>query len=205
MTNLIKSFAKSESGAVTVDWVVLTAALVGLGLAVMTVVSNGIEDLSGDISTALADTDPLTNPFATNGADVAGNDCSARKRPWSSRGCANAGAAPFSRKLSCFRCRWRRRRCPCPPPGNCDDRRSIAMMEKSPTAFLESEEGAVMVDWVVLVAALVGLGLAFMAVMSNGVEEMSEALSDELTSIEPAMTPFRTNGAEAAANDPVQD
>ena len=79
------------------------------------------------------------------------------------------------------------------------------MMEKSPTAFLESEEGAVMVDWVVLVAALVGLGLAFMAVMSNGVEEMSEALSDELTSIEPAMTPFRTNGAEAAANDPVQD
>ncbi|MDG3042052.1 hypothetical protein [Roseicyclus marinus] len=74
MTNLIKTFAKSESGAVTVDWVVLTAALVGLGLAVMTVVSNGIEDLSGDISTALVDTDPMTNPFATNGADVAEND-----------------------------------------------------------------------------------------------------------------------------------
>lgn len=39
MTALIKNFAKSESGAVTVDWVVLTAALVGLGLAVMAVVS----------------------------------------------------------------------------------------------------------------------------------------------------------------------
>ena len=48
MTAYIKNFAKSESGAVTVDWVVLTAAIVGLGLAVMAVVSAGVEDLSGD-------------------------------------------------------------------------------------------------------------------------------------------------------------
>ena len=53
MTNMIKNFASNESGAVTVDWVVLTAALVGLGLAVMAVVSNGVEDLSGDINTQL--------------------------------------------------------------------------------------------------------------------------------------------------------
>ena len=59
----IKSFAAAESGAVTVDWVVLTAAIVGLGLAVMSVVSGGIEDLSGDISTALTNTDPLQDPF----------------------------------------------------------------------------------------------------------------------------------------------
>lgn len=64
MTALIKNFAKSESGAVTVDWVVLTAAIVGLGLAVMAVVSGGIEDLSGDISTTLTDEiDPQQNPF----------------------------------------------------------------------------------------------------------------------------------------------
>lgn len=44
-----KSFLNDESGAVTVDWVVLTAALVGLGLAVISVVSTGLEDLSGDI------------------------------------------------------------------------------------------------------------------------------------------------------------
>lgn len=43
------SFLSDESGAVTVDWVVLTAALVGLGLAVISVVSTGLEDLSGDI------------------------------------------------------------------------------------------------------------------------------------------------------------
>jgi Flp pilus assembly pilin Flp len=56
MTNLIKNFAKSESGAVTVDWVVLTAAMVGLGLAVMAVVSTGIESLSNDIATGLTNT-----------------------------------------------------------------------------------------------------------------------------------------------------
>jgi len=63
---MIKSFAKSESGAVTVDWVVLTAAIVGLGLAVMAVVSGGIEDLSSDISDTLTNTDPLTDPFDNN-------------------------------------------------------------------------------------------------------------------------------------------
>ena len=42
MKQMMMTFAKSESGAVTVDWVVLTAALVGLGLAVMAVVSSGV-------------------------------------------------------------------------------------------------------------------------------------------------------------------
>ncbi len=63
---MIKNFAKSESGAVTVDWVVLTAAIVGLGLAVMAVVSGGIEELSNNIGQSLADTDPLENPFNGN-------------------------------------------------------------------------------------------------------------------------------------------
>jgi Flp pilus assembly pilin Flp len=62
----IKNFANSESGAVTVDWVVLTAAIVGLGLAVMAVVSGGIEELSNNIGQSLADTDPLENPFNGN-------------------------------------------------------------------------------------------------------------------------------------------
>ncbi|MHA7888296.1 MULTISPECIES: hypothetical protein [Roseicyclus] len=70
MTNLIKNFAQSESGAVTVDWVVLTAALVGLGLAVMAVVSGGIQDLSGEIQASLLEADPSN---ATFGAFTAGN------------------------------------------------------------------------------------------------------------------------------------
>ena len=54
MTNMIKNFVSNESGAVTVDWVVLTAAIVGLGLAVMSVVSGGTEDLTNKIGTQLS-------------------------------------------------------------------------------------------------------------------------------------------------------
>tara|TARA_R110002073_G_scaffold282113_1_gene446336 strand:+ start:136 stop:351 length:216 start_codon:yes stop_codon:yes gene_type:complete len=64
MTAYIKNFAKSESGAVTVDWVVLTAAIVGLGLAVMAVVSAGVEDLSTDIQGQLVNQGIDTN-FST--------------------------------------------------------------------------------------------------------------------------------------------
>jgi Flp pilus assembly pilin Flp len=71
MTALIKNFAKSESGAVTVDWVVLTAALVGLGLAVMAVVSSGVENLGTDIRNSLANTVPSADPFDGN-VDVTG-------------------------------------------------------------------------------------------------------------------------------------
>jgi Flp pilus assembly pilin Flp len=53
MTAFIKNFAKSESGAVTVDWVVLTAAIVGLGLAVLAVVQGGVGNLTGDINSRL--------------------------------------------------------------------------------------------------------------------------------------------------------
>ena len=60
----LKSFALSESGAVTVDWVVLTAAIVGLGLAVMAVVSAGVEDLSTDIQGQLVNQGIDTN-FST--------------------------------------------------------------------------------------------------------------------------------------------
>ena len=53
MSALIKNFANDEAGAVTVDWVVLTAAIVGVGIAVMATVSDGLEDLSGDIENQL--------------------------------------------------------------------------------------------------------------------------------------------------------
>jgi len=51
--DFIKRFGKDEDGAVTVDWVVLTAALVGLGIAVLAAVEGGLKDLSGDIETEL--------------------------------------------------------------------------------------------------------------------------------------------------------
>ena len=48
------SFLNDESGAVTVDWVVLTGAVVGLGLATTAVVSAGVENMSGDVAGELA-------------------------------------------------------------------------------------------------------------------------------------------------------
>ena len=54
MTNMIKNFVNDESGAVTVDWVVLTAAIVGLGIAVIASVSTGVTDLGTDIQTSLS-------------------------------------------------------------------------------------------------------------------------------------------------------
>ncbi len=51
--NIFKSFANDEAGAVTVDWVVLTAAIVGLGMVVMTTVGGGIQGLGNKVVTDL--------------------------------------------------------------------------------------------------------------------------------------------------------
>jgi Flp pilus assembly pilin Flp len=64
-TTNLRNFVSGESGAVTVDWVVLTAAIVGLGLAVMAVVSSGVENLSGDINTQLR-AQNITTTFTGN-------------------------------------------------------------------------------------------------------------------------------------------
>ena len=47
------SFLADDQGAVTVDWVILCAGLVGLGLAVMMVVKDGADDISGDMNTSI--------------------------------------------------------------------------------------------------------------------------------------------------------
>ena len=54
LLNVFKSFANDEAGAVTVDWVVLTAAIVGLGIVVMTSVGGGITGLADKTNTKLS-------------------------------------------------------------------------------------------------------------------------------------------------------
>ena len=53
MFQLFKSFLSSDEGAVTVDWVVLTAAVVlmgvGIGAAVLGAVEDGSEQISDDV------------------------------------------------------------------------------------------------------------------------------------------------------------
>ena len=51
---LFNAFLKDESGAVTVDWVVLTAAIVGLGIAVLSTVGDGTTDLADKVSSHLS-------------------------------------------------------------------------------------------------------------------------------------------------------
>ncbi len=59
LLNLFKSFKSDESGAVTVDWVVLTAAIVGLGMVVMLALQDPINNtaaaIAADINTAATD------------------------------------------------------------------------------------------------------------------------------------------------------
>lgn len=47
---IVTRWVGDQDGAVTVDWVVLTAALVGLGIAVLTAVGGATEDLGNRIS-----------------------------------------------------------------------------------------------------------------------------------------------------------
>jgi hypothetical protein len=49
-------FLASEDGAVTVDWVVLTAACVGLALAATISIYGGAEELSDSLETYLTET-----------------------------------------------------------------------------------------------------------------------------------------------------
>ena len=53
--SIARKFRNDEDGAVTVDWVVLTAAIVGLGIAVLTSVTNGTQTVTENISTQLND------------------------------------------------------------------------------------------------------------------------------------------------------
>lgn len=56
LKNLFKKFSAAEAGAVTVDWVVLTAAVVGLAAVVGGTVKNAIDAKGNAISSSIAAT-----------------------------------------------------------------------------------------------------------------------------------------------------
>jgi Flp pilus assembly pilin Flp len=57
MLNFIKNFRNDEDGAVTVDWVVLTAAIVALGLAVGGSVATNTKTVSSGTAAAILTAD----------------------------------------------------------------------------------------------------------------------------------------------------
>ncbi len=54
---LAKNFRNDESGAVTVDWVVLTAAVVALAIGVLAGVTTATDDLATEIKDAVEGVD----------------------------------------------------------------------------------------------------------------------------------------------------
>jgi Flp pilus assembly pilin Flp len=54
MMNFLNTFRKDEDGAVTVDWVVLTAAVVGLAIAAYTTIETNADTLITAAGTAVA-------------------------------------------------------------------------------------------------------------------------------------------------------
>lgn len=63
MKNLFNRFAKDEDAAVTVDWVVLTAAVVGIAIAVAATIQTGLNSAATSISTGIGSsvTNELSN------------------------------------------------------------------------------------------------------------------------------------------------
>ncbi len=58
MFDKIENFAASEDGAVTVEWVVLTAAVVGLAIAAFAAIHQGSVSVGNNVGTYLTDTTP---------------------------------------------------------------------------------------------------------------------------------------------------
>jgi Flp pilus assembly pilin Flp len=50
MVKFFKNFSKDDSGAVTVDWVVLTAAVVGLAIAAYTAIDTQTDALTTSVA-----------------------------------------------------------------------------------------------------------------------------------------------------------
>lgn len=50
LLNIFKNFKNDESGAVTVDWVVLTGAVVALGLVISTTIGDSIDTAATNIA-----------------------------------------------------------------------------------------------------------------------------------------------------------
>ncbi len=58
MIKFFKNFRKDEAGAVTVDWVVLTAAVVGLAVAAYSSIETGASGLTANTATFMAGQNP---------------------------------------------------------------------------------------------------------------------------------------------------
>jgi hypothetical protein len=80
----LRRFTKNDSGAVTTDWVVLTAAIVGMAITFVGATLTGVVSLGDNVSSSLSDAEVV----ALNGLDGAAGEENAEVTPGS------AGAGP---------------------------------------------------------------------------------------------------------------
>ena len=72
MTRSIQRFAFDDSGAVTVDWVVLTAALVGLSIGIFTIITrDSVEVGAAVINDKMIESSEFDFTFAADGGNEA--------------------------------------------------------------------------------------------------------------------------------------
>jgi Flp pilus assembly pilin Flp len=57
MKNIVFRFCHDETGAVTVDWVVLSAAIIGIGMLVLTPIAYTTDSSASKIAANIADQD----------------------------------------------------------------------------------------------------------------------------------------------------
>lgn len=58
MKHMLKKFQNDEAGAITVDWVALTAAIVGLAVGVIAVISDATDTAANSVVTSMEDAAP---------------------------------------------------------------------------------------------------------------------------------------------------
>ena len=58
MIHVLKKFRKDETGAIAVDWVALSAAIVGLAVGVVAVVSESTDTAANSVVTSMEDVGP---------------------------------------------------------------------------------------------------------------------------------------------------
>lgn len=68
MWDALDQFLVNDDGAITVDWVVLTAGIVGLGIFVMVALSDNIGNVTDHIETELSNTPAQADSIANAAA-----------------------------------------------------------------------------------------------------------------------------------------
>ena len=63
MCLLLKNFCADDTGAITVDWVVLSAAIIGLGMLILIPIAFATDSMSGKVST---DVSGLNSGYGNN-------------------------------------------------------------------------------------------------------------------------------------------